>query len=118
MEYITYNRLVSGESRFLFDEKGDMYVPPHWRFGWAEPYYNVNESELLSPFTILKFNEDGSFDPDFSFDLSETLSISFISQIGFVFDNKIQVIYPDDSYEFLKDLITGMRFSLRGISSR
>ena len=98
IQYNTDDRMFGSESALLVDENGTRYAYTHFRFGWAEPFFNYNGEK--SPGTVLRLKEDGSFDEDFFFDAAEAVPLSYAVRFGFIFDNKLQLIYVDDSYEF------------------
>lgn len=104
IEYKRDDRLRSGGASFVADENGNMYLYPNRRQSWVEPYFTVDASTLPSRHTILKFNTDGTYDQNFSFDLSEVIGeAAFYSAPSFVFGNEIVVTYIDSTYEFASE---------------
>lgn len=62
------------------NEEGDFLVSPTEESPMIAEYFDVDPSSLPSSTTLLKFNSDGTFDPNFAFDLSEVMDIRTIGR--------------------------------------
>lgn len=101
VEYHQDNRLISCYYRLLPDvSNGAIYIQPNRDNSFITPYFDVDSSELPSPFALLKLNADGSFDPDFFIDLGEIVPMSYYGVAAFVSNNKLVFNYIDDSHEW------------------
>ena len=98
---VTYqvdDRLLASDVNFYTDiVTGTNFVGPTYNNSFISPYFD-NAEELPSPYTLLKVNNDGTFDSSFEYDLSEVVDIHFYSSTSFVYDNKIVLNYLDTSY--------------------
>ncbi|MEM9390761.1 MAG: hypothetical protein AAGA02_09825, partial [Bacteroidota bacterium] len=98
IEYVHDDRLMGSRSDFLVDEKGNMYVTPSYTNSFIEPYFDLDPSMTSKPWGILKFNADGSFDPDFFVDLSESVDMSFNHNSMLAHSDHIVINYIDKTY--------------------
>lgn len=97
LEYVKDRRLIAGVGGFIQDEQGDFYFEPVRENGFIVEYFDVDSTVLPSPHTVLKFRDDGTFDPDFAFDLDNVLSIEAMARGAFVVDNKFVFSYYDSN---------------------
>ncbi|MEM0940247.1 MAG: hypothetical protein AAGI25_10740 [Bacteroidota bacterium] len=111
LEYVKDDRLMSSVFRFVTDENGSFYVQPIDENSWITEYFDFDPSQAPSPHTVLKFNDDGTYDPNFLLDLDQVLDIEVYSEAVLVFDNKLVLNYYDSndgqlapSYEDSRDL--------------
>ncbi|MEM6737789.1 MAG: hypothetical protein AAF620_17145 [Bacteroidota bacterium] len=98
LEYIQDDRLLGTEDLFVVDENDNIYVVPNSANGFLE-YFNVDAFTIPSPWTVLRFNQNGTFDQDFKLNLEEIIP-SKLMQVSFVYDNKLVLTYRDLSYTF------------------
>jgi len=95
---ISYNvdtRLMAGLSKFAIDENGNMFHAPAFDNPFAAHY--GGQSNPLPTRTLLKVNDDGTYDPSFSLDLGDSLNATGINSVPLVFNNKAFVIYSAES---------------------
>ncbi|MEM9720534.1 MAG: hypothetical protein AAGA10_14835 [Bacteroidota bacterium] len=97
LEYVKDDRLMSSVFRFVSDESGSFYVQPIDENSWISEYFDFEPSDTPSPHTVLKFNDDGTFDPSFQLNLDEVLDIEVYSEAVLVADNKIVFNYYDSN---------------------
>ncbi|MEM0940240.1 MAG: hypothetical protein AAGI25_10705 [Bacteroidota bacterium] len=98
IDYIHDNRLFAGRHDFMVDENGETYVTPARDNSFILPYFDIDPSSDAKPWAVLKFNEDGTFDPNFYFDLSTVVPMTFLNSASMVRDNKIVINYVDNTY--------------------
>ena len=100
LQYSTDDRQYANEAGLLLDPTdGSLYLYPSSRNALVPPYFDT--TGLPNGFSYLRINQDGSFDPDFNFDLTEVLDVVYIRSSVLVFDNKLAVNYIDDAdYDF------------------
>ncbi|MEM9830039.1 MAG: hypothetical protein AAF944_05355 [Bacteroidota bacterium] len=96
IEYIQDDRLLVSEDNFILDENDDMYVVPGWSF-FVREYFDVDTTNLPNQFSMLKFNDDGTFDPNFEINFEEIFPSERI-QVSHIFGNSVVVNYYDTSY--------------------
>jgi len=96
---ITYNkdtRSMAGTYQERIDEStGNIYQPPAFDNPFAAHY--GGQSNPLPTGTMLRVNNDGTYDQSFSIDLRDTLNATGINLVAFVHDNKVVVIYSAES---------------------
>ncbi|MEM6845128.1 MAG: hypothetical protein AAF632_23145 [Bacteroidota bacterium] len=80
MTYETDPRIMFNWDFMPVNEVGDFLVSSTEESPMVAEYFNVEPSTLPSSTTLLKFNSDGTFDPDFAFDLSEVMDIRAIGR--------------------------------------
>lgn len=95
LEYIKDDRLMSTVFRFVSDENGSFYVQPIDENSWITEYFEYEPSSAPSPHTVLRFNDDGTFDSSFEFNLDDVLDIEVYSESVLVFDDKLVLNYYD-----------------------
>ncbi|MEM9897696.1 MAG: hypothetical protein AAF789_15160, partial [Bacteroidota bacterium] len=80
------------------DENGVLYVHPVQNSNMLNlEYFNLDPTQVPPPNTLLRFNDDGTFDPSFSFDYGEVLDIELFNVTSFIFNDKAVVIYWDSN---------------------
>jgi len=96
---ITYNtdsRSMAGTYRKLIDEStGNIYQSPAFDNPFAA--YYTSQTNPLPTQTLLKINPDGTYDPNFSLDIGDSLNATGINLVSLVFDNKAIVTYSAES---------------------
>jgi len=94
IQYNRDDRLYANWDRLLQDPvTGGFHLPPGWANSFIDPYFDT--TGLPNRWSVLKINQDGSFDPDFNFDLTEVIGISQYQTGVFVFDNQFVMTYID-----------------------
>ncbi|MEM9673169.1 MAG: hypothetical protein AAF992_11275 [Bacteroidota bacterium] len=96
-QYYEDDRLMSGLFRMVTDENGSLYVQPESENSFMVEYFDFDRDIAPPPHTILRLNNDGSFDPDFELKLDDVLDIEVINEAFFVNDNKIVLTYIDSN---------------------
>ena len=101
LEYNTDDRMFMDGARLMEDENGDFFIFPHREHLTTRHYFNVDPS-INTELNVLKVNRDGTFDPNFSFDLTDVFQdIKGIQIPTFVNDNKFAMsVLNDPGYEF------------------
>lgn len=98
---VTYHvdkRAIGADSFHYTDPvTGSRYSVPTWANSFVLPYYN-NANKLGHPHSLLKVNDDGSFDPNYEFNLDDVLDMKFYFNTSFIYDNKIVLAYVGDDY--------------------
>jgi hypothetical protein len=96
---ITYNtdsRSMAGTYRELIDEStGNIYQSPAFENPFAAHY--TEQTDPLPTQILLKINPDGTYDPDYSLAIGDSLNATGINNVPLVFDNKAIVIYSAES---------------------
>lgn len=100
IEYNQDSRLISSNGIFLSDEAGNKYLAPTEYNFMVTNYFDVNENEIGSPFPILRVNDDGTYDPDFIFDVTDFIDTKLIAGVVTVFDNNVVVRHVEEDFEF------------------
>ena len=118
LEYVTDERMMATVIRVPRDENGRLYIAPEQENSYIQKYFNYDINEAPSPHTILRMNEDGSFDEDFAFDLDDVLDIEVFNELAFVFDNKAVINYIDSSDGQLPPAYDDRREIFSGTSAR
>lgn len=104
VEYVQDKRALAANNVFTLDDQGNRYVGPLFENFLVEPYFNVDMSTLPSTTNLIKFNDDGTFDPNFEFDFAEVIpNAKLLSPSALIFDNQILVFYLDSSFIFNPD---------------
>lgn len=99
LEYVQDKRLINTQNRFMLDDQGNRYTAPVFELSFIDQYFNVDPNTLPGVTKMLKFNDDGTFDPTFAFDYEEALGkTTMLAPASFIFDNKQQVFYFDTTY--------------------
>ncbi|MEM9830322.1 MAG: hypothetical protein AAF944_06770 [Bacteroidota bacterium] len=75
MTYERDSRILASWNFMPQDENGDFLLSSIEPSAFVPKYFDVDPSTLPSFTTMLKFNADGTFDPNFAFDLKEVLDI-------------------------------------------
>ncbi|MGD1895059.1 MAG: hypothetical protein ACFB15_31255 [Cyclobacteriaceae bacterium] len=75
LTYERDSRILASWNFMPEDENGDFLVSSIEPSAFVPKYFDVDSSTLPSFTTLLKFNADGTFDPNFAFDLKEVLDI-------------------------------------------
>lgn len=96
IEYVRDNRLLATDGFFAVDENDNLYAKPRFTY-WVKEYFDVDTTTLPNQFTLLKFNDDGTFDPNFELNLEELIPSENI-EVSFVFENKVVITYTDTTY--------------------
>jgi hypothetical protein len=93
LEYNFDNRLYGNEGNLWQDPvDGSHYLKPSYRNVFIENYFDT--SGLPDLYNVLRINQDGSFDPNFSFDVSE--HINFIDvYYYYIYDGNMALGYVD-----------------------
>ncbi|MEM9833742.1 MAG: hypothetical protein AAF944_24140 [Bacteroidota bacterium] len=92
LQYNSDNRSISAFNRVRIDNDGSLYMVPTRENAFFEPYYNYSGSS--APHLIQKLNQDGTFDPNFSFDLATAIpDLEKIEIIPAILDGKAIVQY-------------------------
>lgn len=98
---VTYhadNRLFGSDNTHVTDPvTGTRYCVPVWGNSFVPVYYN-NPETLPNPHSLLKVNDDGSFDATYAYNLNDVLDIQFYSSTAFIYDNKIVFTYVGNDY--------------------
>ncbi|MEM6842290.1 MAG: hypothetical protein AAF632_08685 [Bacteroidota bacterium] len=97
LQYEKDDRLMATVFRFITDENGDFYVQPIDENSWITEYFDFDPNDAPSPHTVLKFNNDGTFDPNFELNLDDYLDIEVYAEAVLVADNKIVLNYYDSA---------------------
>ncbi|MEM6845384.1 MAG: hypothetical protein AAF632_24440 [Bacteroidota bacterium] len=92
MEYVTDSRSFAAHVGFVENERGEMFQTPSIYNQITNDYFNHNDPGF---FTILKFNADGTYDPNFELKLDEILPIKMLRDISFISGDKIVLAYMD-----------------------
>ncbi|MEM9673499.1 MAG: hypothetical protein AAF992_12980 [Bacteroidota bacterium] len=94
LQYNRDSRQYANEGTLLQDPvDGSYYLYPASRNDFIEPYF-VTEG-LPDLRSVLKINQDGSFDPNFHFDISEVIGATYQRSANFVYDGKMAYNYVD-----------------------
>ncbi|MEM6845824.1 MAG: hypothetical protein AAF632_26680 [Bacteroidota bacterium] len=97
---IEYKRDIRLVYNWLFmaqDENGTLYLPPSREGAIVLEYFDVDPSQVPSPHTLLKFTDDGNYDPNFSYDFDQVLDIAMFDRVSFVFGNTVVLSYWDSN---------------------
>lgn len=99
---VTYhvdNRLIGSDvSHYTDPVTGTRYCVPSYGNSWVPPFFE-NPETLPNAHSLLKVNDDGSFDASYEYNLDDVLHIDFYSATSFIYDNKLVFTYADD-YEW------------------
>lgn len=100
---VTYhvdNRLLGSSNAHYTDPvTGSRYATPAWGNSFVPVYFN-NAASLPKPRTLLKVNDDGTFDPNYEYNLDDVLGMAFYYSTSFIYDNKIVFTYVSDDYKW------------------
>ncbi len=118
LEYVTDDRMMATVIRVPTDENGRLYIAPEQENSYITKYFDFDRDAAPSPHTILRMNEDGTFDSDFAFDLDEVLDIEVFNELAFVFDNKAVINYVDSNDGQLPPVYDDRRDILGDASAR
>ena len=119
VQYNVDNRLTSTPNYVRIDRDGTIYAVPIRENGFTNHYYNL-PADAPSPHLVLKLNQDGTFDTDYSFDLDAALNnnIEFIESVVAVLDNKLILQYYDSRDVDLDDVPFSERYDSRSVGTR
>ncbi|MEM6841418.1 MAG: hypothetical protein AAF632_04275 [Bacteroidota bacterium] len=92
LKYNSDDTSIAAFNEVRIDTDGSIYVIPTRENAFFEPYYNYTGTS--SPHVILKLNQDGTFDPNFSFDLASVIpDLEIIEIIPAILNGKAIVQY-------------------------
>ncbi|MEQ8472586.1 MAG: hypothetical protein RIC35_15450 [Marinoscillum sp.] len=98
---VTYqldNRLLgSDNSHFTDPVTGIRYCAPVYGNSFVPPYFDNAES-LPSAHSLLRVNDDGTFDASYEYNLEDVLDIEFYGGTSFIYNNKVVISYVGDDY--------------------
>ncbi|WP_438712046.1 hypothetical protein ACSTS3_06160 [Aquimarina muelleri] len=98
---VTYHvddRLFGSNNHHLTDRvTGTRYAIPVYNNSFVAPYFD-NAETLPNPHSLLKVNDDGTFDANYEYNLDEVLDIEFYYDTPFIYDNKIVFTYVGNDY--------------------
>ncbi|RAV30322.1 hypothetical protein [Sinomicrobium soli] len=98
---VTYHvddRLIGSDNTHFTDPvTGARYCVPVWANSVVPAYFN-NLETLPNAHTLLKVNDDGSFDADYAYNLDDILDITLYYTTTFIYDNKLVFTYVGDDY--------------------
>ncbi|MEH6657350.1 hypothetical protein [Leeuwenhoekiella marinoflava] len=98
---VTYNidnRLIGSDNSHYTDPvTGTRYAVPVWGNSLVPAYLN-NPETLPNPHSLLKVNNDGTFDASYEYNLDDVLDITLYFGTSFIYDNKIVFTYVGDDY--------------------
>lgn len=115
LEYKQDGRSLTSNS-LVQNQQGDNYISPSAFNSFVETYYNVDPQNLPGPYTILKVDDNGNFDPNFSFDLKSVLPIEIATGFNVIFEDKIVLSYVDSNEYQLPDEFD-QRFAVFGAAT-
>ena len=82
------------------DENGILYGTPGRVNSMLKKYYNLDTNSFPGVNTLLKFNENGTWDSDFKIDLTEVIpSLNIFTGASFIYQNKMAFIYSDSELD-------------------
>ncbi|MEM9721244.1 MAG: hypothetical protein AAGA10_18420 [Bacteroidota bacterium] len=114
MEYKQDDRLVSAEA-LIPDGSGDVYAVPGGAVPLIGQYMNFDTSVISTEPNILRIDENGNFDPSFSFNLQSVLPTQFARPIEIASGNLVPFSYPDSTIwqwaENWNDRFSGVPFN-------
>lgn len=93
--YVSDSRSFAAHVGFILNERGDMYQTPSIYNQITNDFYNHDDPGF---FTILKFNPDGNYDPNFELKLDEILPIKMLRDVAFISGDKIVLAYIDTTH--------------------
>ncbi|MEM0941448.1 MAG: hypothetical protein AAGI25_16925 [Bacteroidota bacterium] len=93
--YVSDSRSFAAHVGFILNERGDMYQTPSIYNQITNDFYNHDDPGF---FTILKFNPDGNYDPNFELKLNEILPIKMLRDVAFISGDKIVLAYIDTTH--------------------
>lgn len=98
---VTYhvdNRLLGANNAHFTDPvTNSRYSVPVWPNSVAAAFY-TNLETLPNPYSLLKVNDDGSFDTGYEYNLGDVLDITLYFGTSFIYDSKIVFTYVGDDY--------------------
>ncbi|WP_192348769.1 hypothetical protein [Algoriphagus sp. Y33] len=98
---VTYNidnRLIGSDNAHYTDPvTGTRYAVPVWGNSLVPAFFN-NPETLPNPHSLLKVNNDGSFDAGYEYNLDDVLEMTLYFGTSFIYDNKIVFTYVGDDY--------------------
>jgi len=100
IQYNQDSRLISGNRYLLSDNNGNQYMVPNEYNFMVKPYFNVDTSQLASPFPILKVLPDGTIDPNFEINISDYVNTKFVAGFTTIFDNRVVIRHVDEDFEY------------------
>jgi hypothetical protein len=102
--YYEDSRLLANNSDVVTDlsDNQTIYIRPAFDNMFAVHY--GNHSNYSSPTTVLRLESDGSFDPDFSYDIADAIKgIKVVNLTPFVYGDELIVIAEDSTYNYPED---------------
>ncbi|MEM8940052.1 MAG: hypothetical protein AAGC64_11960 [Bacteroidota bacterium] len=89
VEYKRDARLFIADNIPITDEHGTMYVQPSRMNDMYLNYFNIDNSLFPSPFTVLKLDQTGNFDPNFNLNLGDALPMNWYGRASFIYNDNI-----------------------------
>ncbi|GAA3627372.1 hypothetical protein [Flavivirga jejuensis] len=103
---ITYeqdNRILNAGYWPLTDINGNRFIQPNTENGFYYNYYDIDSSKYGSPYTLLKIDAEGNFDPSFEFNFSDVVPVTYGSNVVFAYKNQLVLEYDEvawpDAYD-------------------
>ena len=92
-QYNRDQRSLAADRQIVFDENGGAYVQPSRNNGFSLQY--MEEVPENPGYTLLKLDENGNFDPNFSFDFAEAVPVQWYGRATTIYGGKIIFTYAE-----------------------